>query len=1298
MKINFKYRVMCWCLAFFCVMSNVSIVAGSQTTDSLSQGDNNNESEYVLAADDFESNYEYDEENHRVIVTIALLDKKILDQVNLINTYLYVRDQEENLVQIYRAEHAAQGLYKVYIEADDLLDAQFEYNCIPVIYYGNLGEHTEIVEQGCVKVEAVNEQANTQIELYPLKINVSNWFDGNEEVSNDISEPELYDAKEPINGEASSTPQVTALLSEDEKILTMSAIYKAPEDSNGSLRFAIWNDANAQSDLRWIIGKKTIDGYSESIYVSELSGIGTYTIHSYYFDDDEGPIFVGGVRINISAPKVESIVVSEPDLRTGAFSIQMKGIVCKSGINQIRVAVWSADDQSNSSWYVADDSYNVSCNLSRHGFLSGQYKIHVYIVDGNGFMTYVGGTTKDIHFETNLLYVEDIDGKQIQYNISLSAVKTSASDIRFAVWSDENGQDDLRWYSGENFEGVFSAVVRVEDHGSLGEYNVHAYAFDVNGTPTYLKGTTFFVDSPTKADISITNTDKGFQAQIKGIDAPSGITNVVAAVWNEENPGGLRWTNLENIDGIYFLNVDVSDYNMYQGEYIVHLYATDGNGIMSYCGGKRVVQQVSCSSMGCEETENGYDIFLRDITLTSVLQNIRIAVWSEKNGQDDLKWYNAVENSDGYTIHIDSESLVDGGNYVAHAYGVDLNGNLFYITGCRFVINGILSIGEITSGNIPITVSDLNDTNRVKIFVCPDNGSNGIVYTAQVQNDNSCEVIVPLADFGYYFGDYAIVAYAVLNDGTEKKISEKTIAVNLERGSFSDIETINNRSIYVATLKDVNLMGIAESVQFAVWSNENGQDDLHWYPASVSSDGYTVQIPASDYSTWGEFVMHAYCFPANGSPIYINGIRFHMAAPSESVIGIKNMDSQKGTFTIEESLGTVDYTVKGLRAGVWGTGGTVVWYTMTKVGDSLYTATVDASNHNYFFGEYIAHIYAEDTSGGLHFINGVRTTLSADNIVAYEKMSSSLCKITIYGANYLGQTLIDVKMGVWSVDGNMDDFRWVDAVNDGEGNYSVVVNRSDYNRSGEFSTHVYFWVNGQPIMVSAVNYTLYYSDQFDEYSQTVMHNIIFAVETGGQVYGNARYDCFAPAFNISSKETAITIGAGGWFATEAQKLLIKIRKEDPVLFASLDTQGIGKDLDNENWQYYGSDGNGNRTITSGSAKAKCIQALISSSAGIRVQNRLVDQQMAIYVNEAKNLGVTDLKAQMFLANIRHLGGYTPMKWVVNCCKEDGKSLTMLNLYNSMRDHTTNKAGNGVGADKYNSRHVKVMGWLDKYIV
>lgn len=113
-----------------------------------------------------------------------------------------------------------------------------------------------------------------------------------------------------------------------------------------------------------------------------------------------------------------------------------------------------------------------------------------------------------------------------------------------------------------------------------------------------------------------------------------------------------------------------------------------------------------------------------------------------------------------------------------------------------------------------------------------------------------------------------------------------------------------------------------------------------------------------------------------------------------------------------------------------------------------------------------------------------------------------------------------------------------------------------------------------------------------------MRNILYAVETGRQVYGGKQYDNFTPAYTNSQAEHAITIGAGAWYATEAKRLLVAIRDADPDGFDKLDTAGIGKDLDTAAWSTY--------KVEKGSEKAKCIVAIIGSTTGIQCQDALME--------------------------------------------------------------------------------------------
>lgn len=196
----------------------------------------------------------------------------------------------------------------------------------------------------------------------------------------------------------------------------------------------------------------------------------------------------------------------------------------------------------------------------------------------------------------------------------------------------------------------------------------------------------------------------------------------------------------------------------------------------------------------------------------------------------------------------------------------------------------------------------------------------------------------------------------------------------------------------------------------------------------------------------------------------------------------------------------------------------------------------------------------------------------------------------------------------------------------------------------------------------------------------VIRKIIYAVETGGQVYGNVRYDDFTEAYANSSIEHAITIGGGAWYATEAQRLLKLIRTKNPTVFKKLDTAGIGIDLDTKNWATY--------KVQKGSDKAKCIQKIIGSATGIKCQDLLIGEQMQAYVDEVSALGVTDIQALLMCANFRHQGGLSAVKRIL---AKTQKPYTLNNVYKACQSDT----GNQVGA--YKLRQKMVYESLKKYI-
>ena len=202
----------------------------------------------------------------------------------------------------------------------------------------------------------------------------------------------------------------------------------------------------------------------------------------------------------------------------------------------------------------------------------------------------------------------------------------------------------------------------------------------------------------------------------------------------------------------------------------------------------------------------------------------------------------------------------------------------------------------------------------------------------------------------------------------------------------------------------------------------------------------------------------------------------------------------------------------------------------------------------------------------------------------------------------------------------------------------------------------------------------------------IARKCIYACETGGQVYGNARYDCYVGNHTNSDKETACTIGAGGNHAGTAKKLMQSIFDKYPSVFRAYDTAGIESDL-KKSWESY--------DPGVGSVKAKCIQKIISTSEGIKCQDELLNNQILARAEKVNTIGVTDIDAQIFAAEIIHLGGYTAFERVL---QKTSKPYSMDNIYKALKtDQNDNSSNNQVGDKKYWSRHEKIYGWLKEKI-
>ena len=95
---------------------------------------------------------------------------------------------------------------------------------------------------------------------------------------------------------------------------------------------------------------------------------------------------------------------------------------------------------------------------------------------------------------TELVTIKQGRGKLI-INVNNINASSNIKSIRLPIWSEKNGQDDIRWYTAEWKGNTAILTVDINNHGdSKGIYNIHLYYEDVSGSLSYKDSTTVSID------------------------------------------------------------------------------------------------------------------------------------------------------------------------------------------------------------------------------------------------------------------------------------------------------------------------------------------------------------------------------------------------------------------------------------------------------------------------------------------------------------------------------------------------------------------------------------------------------------------------------------------------------------------------------------------------------------------------------------------------------------------------------------------------------------------------------------
>lgn len=93
--------------------------------------------------------------------------------------------------------------------------------------------------------------------------------------------------------------------------------------------------------------------------------------------------------------ELADITVGEYDIMAGVIPIEVRDIAnVPEGVESVQMAVWTAGDQTDMQWIQMgmqeDGSYLAQINVPSFGYKSGEYRVHVYVVDRTGAQYLLG--------------------------------------------------------------------------------------------------------------------------------------------------------------------------------------------------------------------------------------------------------------------------------------------------------------------------------------------------------------------------------------------------------------------------------------------------------------------------------------------------------------------------------------------------------------------------------------------------------------------------------------------------------------------------------------------------------------------------------------------------------------------------------------------------------------------------------------------------------------------------------------------------------------------------------------------
>ena len=407
-----------------------------------------------------------------------------------------------------------------------------------------------------------------------------------------------------------------------------------------------------------------------------------------------------------------TISIANNDTMAGRFDVVISNVKAPNGVRTVSVPIWSeTGGQDDLVWYTANrqanGTYTVNVKASDHKNSTGLYNVHLYYVQNNGQLTGVGGTTTNVYVgkrpedlkPSGTLTIENNNSETGTFDAVIRNVvaPNGLKEVLIPTWSDKNWQDDLVWHKAiRQSDGSYRATIKASDHkNDDGKYNVHVYYVDQTDQRNYITETTTYITETTTEvrhvkpsgtlTIENNNSETGtFDAVIRNVVAPNGLKEVLIPTWSDKNwQDDLVWHKaVLQSDGSYRATIKASDHKNEDGKYNVHVYYVDQTNQRNYITETTAeVRQTRRSGTIVIQNNNKdtgtFDVIIKDVYSPKGVRTVQVPTWSDKDGQDDIRWYEATRQANGdYKVSVKaSDHKNSTGKYHVHLYYIQNDGS-----------------------------------------------------------------------------------------------------------------------------------------------------------------------------------------------------------------------------------------------------------------------------------------------------------------------------------------------------------------------------------------------------------------------------------------------------------------------------------------------------------------------------------------------------------------------------------------------------------------------------------------------